>query len=378
MPLRLNDRAPRSAQHPFDGTEALCALALGSLRQMYRPEKKRFAFRLRQAHPQAIVEGTSFRYTAIVVIGLARAPKNAVKVAIHGDTLENVCADLRDEAPRKRNLGDAALALWAAQVVAVPGREVIRRRLEELLSHEARPATVEAAWALTALCLEPESVDGGKLRDDVAQRLLDGFVERSGLFPHRLGGRGGGPRAHVACFADLVYPIQALAHYHKATGHSRPLEIAEMCAARMCASLGKDGQWWWHYDVRTGGVVEGYPVYAVHQDAMAPMALLDLEEAGGSAHPEAIARGLSWLKAAPELDGGTLIDESAEVIWRKVARREPRKLTRRLQALASRAHPTIRVPGLNTVFPPGAVDYESRPYHAGWLLYAWLRAGQVE
>jgi hypothetical protein len=29
------------------------------------------------------------------------------------------------------------------------------------------------------------------------------------------------------------------------------------------------------------------------------------------------------------------------------------------------------MPGLNLVFPPMTVDYEDRPYHPGWFLYAW-------
>jgi hypothetical protein len=74
---------------------------------------------------------------------------------------------------------------------------------------------------------------------------------------------------------------------------------------------------------------------------------------------------------APELGGGSLIDESAGLIWRKVARREPPKLSRFAQAAASRLHPALRAPGLDTLFPPCAVDYEDRPYHLGWLLHAW-------
>jgi hypothetical protein len=73
---------------------------------------------------------------------------------------------------------------------------------------------------------------------------------------------------------------------------------------------------------------------------------------------------------APEI-GGSLIDRTAGVIWRKVARREPGKLTRGLQAAASRLHPAARLLGMDRLFPPTVIDWESRPYHLGWLLYAW-------
>jgi len=54
-----------------------------------------------------------------------------------------------------------------------------------------------------------------------------------------------------------------------------------------------------------------------------------------------------------------------------VARHEPNKFSRRAQALASRIHPRVRVPGLGAVLRPGRIDWESRPYHMGWILYAW-------
>ena len=80
----------------------------------------------------------------------------------------------------------------------------------------------------------------------------------------------------------------------------RALDIARQCAQHICALQGKSGQWWWHYDYRTGEILEGYPVYSVHQDAMAPMALLALEEAGGGDYWAPIAKGLQWLYSPPK------------------------------------------------------------------------------
>jgi hypothetical protein len=175
----------------------------------------------------------------------------------------------------------------------------------------------------------------------------------------------------VCCFADLVYPIQALS-----LRAERLEDPAAGGAARRAAELivrrqGPDGQWWWHYDVRSGDVVEGYPVYAVHQDAMAPMALFAARCATGTDFSDAVHRGLDWLERSPELGGGSLVDEGAALIWRKVARREPGKLSRSLQAAASGLQRGLRVPGLDLIFPPRAIDHEDRPYHLGWLLHAF-------
>jgi hypothetical protein len=169
----------------------------------------------------------------------------------------------------------------------------------------------------------------------------------------------------------LVYPVHALAHYAKLAGNQEAFSVATHCARLFCRQQGPAGQWWWHYDWRTGEIIEPYPVYAVHQDAMAPMALFALEDVAGMNFTTEIGKGLSWLAHAPELEGGSLIDDEADLIWRKVARREPGKFTRYAQAIASRFHPALRIPGLDSIFPVGAIDYEDRPYHLGWLLYAW-------
>ena len=273
------------------------------------------------------------------------------------------------------NSGDVAVMLWAAQVLALPVAERTRayRRLCALDSRERTQATVELAWTLIALTRN-EDLDGATaFRDVSARRLLSAWDASSRLFRHTAG-KGSTLRGHVGCFADIVYPVQALSEYSRATSDGAALAAAEQCAQNACALQGPAGQWWWHYDTRTGAVIEGYPVYSVHQDAMAPMALFALAEAGGTDHSEAVRRGLDWLVRSPELGGRSLIDDQAGLVWRKVARHEPRKLTRRLQAAASAVHPALRVPGVNSVFPPVAVDWESRPYHLGWILYAWSPA----
>jgi len=118
-------------------------------------------------------------------------------------------------------------------------------------------------------------------------------------------------------------------------------------------------------------VVEGYPVYSVHQHAMAPMALLDLADAGGNLQMDAICRGLQWLASPPETTEDLILDEPG-VTWRKVARSDQRKAVRGLRAASTRIHPGFRLSVLDKVFPPGAVDRECRPYELGWLLMTWL------
>ncbi len=345
-------------------------IGIRSLGRMYRPEAGLFMFRLRRDRHGIISEGISRRYTAIALIGLAGEEDAVVSAVLGGEGLRDVCGRLAGGISRAGNLGDVALAFWAACAVGYPDRRELLERVVQLEGERRVHPAVEIAWALAALCNDPDS-SSGELREKLARRLIASFNARSGVFPHRIGENGAGPRSHVSCFADMVYPIHALSLYHGSSGDRAALDAAGRCAMRICGEQGPAGQWWWHYDLRTGDVVEPYPVYAIHQDAMAPMALFALREAGGADFGAHVSLGISWLSSSPELDGGSLIDRDADIIWRKVARSEPWKLSRYAQALASRIHPSLRVPGLNRMFPPVAVDFEDRPYHPGWVLYAF-------
>lgn len=341
-------------------------LAAAALPRMYRQSEHRFVFTERAAGNGFEYGGRSVRYSAIAVIGLAST--NRVVLPFDHEERRLIAATLLENLPAS-GLGDAALIGWAATLAGLPA-EAAWSRIEALALADSPQPTIELAWALTALCVSrPTRQDALRLR--IAERLMSVYSDRACVFPHTAGMTA--LRSHVTCFADQVYPIQALAEYSRISGDRAALAVADACAARICALQGEAGQWWWHYDARTGSVLEEYPVYAIHQDAMGPMALFALADAGGQRHDAAVARSLGWLEASPELDGASLIDLQRRTVWRKVARREPRKASRYLQAAASRWREGARLPGLHRVFAPGAVDLEDRPYHWGWFLYAWAQ-----
>lgn len=341
---------------------------------MFLDDRGLFAFRLRREGGRDRLEGASPRYTAIVLIAAASESPGLIDTILKGRDARAVCDRLIDAVSRTGDIGEAALALWAARLHAHDRAREALARMRSLDPVEGRWPTVEVAWCLTALTASAEPNDHSRdesLAARIAARLLASFHRESGLFSHWPSGTSGdGIRAHVACFADLVYPIQALSNFYQTTGADRAIDAARRCAATMCALQGQRGQWWWHFDVRTAKVVERYPVYAVHQDAMGPMALLALEDATVEAHHDAIQKSIEWLMTPVEIKR-SLVDSDADVIWRKVARREPGKLSRTAQAVASRLHPSLRAPLTDTIFPPVRIDFETRPYHMGWILHAF-------
>ncbi len=361
----------------------LLTMAVNGLARMYLPESQTVGQTLRGIRTHGRVttrlEGTSDRYAAIVALGLSRLDPDHQTEALAGATAATLALATADRAGSHEDLGVLALAAWAAAEAAGEPRINLFARLARNLSGDAPISTVVAAWSLTAaLATEPlVSGDRGRLDDVIrwaTRRLLSAQTDH-GLFPHFLPPRLLGKwRAHVGCFADQVYPLQALARLAAAKGNADARAAAATCAIRITSLQGSAGQWWWHYDVRNGTVLEGYPVYSVHQHAMAPMALFDLTDAGGADRSEAIGAGVRWLTIHPEVFEGLAAPEHS-VIWRKVGRREPRKVVRSAAALLSSYHIGARIPGRDRLFPPTEVDHECRPYELGWLLYAWHRPG---
>ena len=367
---RLNliaDRDPRAA------ALVRCLLPLGTSYLARAHAGGEFAFTLAGERGPAggfrlLARGASLRYSAICLLGLMRLGEARSRAALGGDSCDDVLGRLAKRLDQTACIGDVALICWAA---AESGHSELQHALDRLWQLDRRGGqigVVSAAWALTALVAARRLADVERHLELCRDRLL---AARRAVFGHLIGGRPPWYRSHVGSFADQVYPVQALARLHASSGDPAALAAADEVAAALCLAQGDAGQWWWHYDSRTGAVVERYPAYSVHQHAMAPMALLDLAEAGGEDHAGAICRGLRWLARRPETREH-LIREHPPVVWRKVARRDRWKVVRGASAAVTRIHPAARLPGVDLLLRPGAVDYECRPYELGWLLYAWL------
>jgi hypothetical protein len=357
-------------------TERLLQISVHGLPQMYREDTDSFAFtRARRDDGTLELRGTSLRYGAIVALGAYFLPEAEQKAVLAGRSLSDFIASLVGHVDGSTNLGDAALILWATAQAGHPLLPVALDRLRRLDRLTAPEYVVETAWVVAGLAAARHQVDVEAYLGRARDRLLGCVVPGSPVFPHVTGpGLVKTYRSHIACFADQVYPIQALARLHHSGHDPEALHMAMRTAAQICRLQGDAGQWWWHYDARTGAVVEGYPVYTVHQHAMGPMALLDLTEAGGGDYAEPIRRGLTWLDGPPELgaDAEPMVLDEAGVTWRKVYRGDPRKVVRGLHSMTTRAVPGLKVPGVDAVYKPRAIDYECRPYEFGWLLFSWL------
>lgn len=333
---------------------ALERFALERLPAMRLPDGA-FCYEVRA--PGLEPSGRSLRYTLICLLGLQRASAAGMAVPVDPAELRDIVLDELD-AP-EITVGDLGLALWANARGGGDSIDAIAYRLHARIGAEMPDLEgLELSWILIGAA----EADAGALLDQALGRQLERAATPSNLFRHRDSGR----RARFPNFATQIYGVLALAAAFRA-GREWALEPARRVADRLLELQRPDGGWPWLFDVESGRVVEAYEVYSVHQDAMAPMALLELSAVSGEErYRKAALRGVEWVFGANDL-ARPMLDPEAGVIFRSIRRRRP------LDRAALYANTAAALAGRRPLAVPGPLEVNptDRPYHLGWVLEAW-------
>jgi hypothetical protein len=344
-------------------TRELVAFALRELPSMQQPDGW-FCTEVRT--PDLRPEGRSIRYSVMVALGLLRARAAGQELSVDVDALcGRLAASDTDPAV---TAGDLGLLIWLDRRGGGQQAERLAAALEARLAQVplAELQGMEVAWiAIGAHACVQDGLDGAAVRLLAGARaqLCGANRAPSGLLRHR----GTGVRRRFPNFATQIYGILALSHLGRA-GDSEALDIARGVADAVVSLQRSDGGWPWIFDAERGRVVEPYEVYSVHQDAMAPMGLLELYEATGEErYRQAASRGLPWIFGQNEL-GRPLFDRDRRIIYRSIRRREPWD---RLLLGVNVASSTVGLPLAARWRGPLEVNPTDRPYHLGWVLEGW-------
>ena len=318
----------------------------------------------------------NLRYIIITQIGIDRWVQYHPD---HRNRLPDLWDYIESRAAEVSSAGDLGLLIWAA---AERNSDNYSAYLDKLLSNWRSVVqysnAIELAWLLQGLSrfrsVESLSDTVCRLGEDCCNRLMSLYNPRTRLFArHKRKGLYNSVKSFIPCFADQIYPILALTSFAQSFGRYWPLDAAVKCADRLCQLQGPLGQWWWHYNLGSGSITEEYPVFSVHQDAMAPMAMLQLDEVAGTDHSEAVIKGLNWLDLRNELCCKMIVPERG-VILRGIVRREIPKMYRFTRGVLITAKLNFVNRLMSKNYFGFAVNTQCRPYHLGLILYAWSRS----
>ena len=364
---------PDSNSIIWQTVKLLCTTAIKGLSDCYckkDPFEQDLYFDTQQSR---LNMASNLRYITIAQIGI----KHWLKFHANNDTpLPDLWKYLSSKSWENANAGDLGLAIWAS---VESNEDNCKSFVSKLVNNWTRLHqtcnAVELAWVVQGMVrflqtqrTTDEAID---LLKDAHCRLMGLYKEDSGLFARHSRKRfKEAISRNIACFADQVYPILAMSCYAQYFNDSKSLDAAVAVADTICRLQGPQGQWWWHYDVNRATVAEEYPVFSVHQHAMAPMALLAVDEVAGTNHTANIEKGLGWLNKNNELNEPMILPENG-IIWRDIHRREIKKTYRLVRGILTTAGLTTAhcLTGKNLF--GFVVNRECRPYCLGWLLYAW-------
>jgi len=353
----------------------LNSLALRSLVALFDEKKQLFHRSVTLTDQGLLRHGASRRRSIFALMGLQRLQDAGESQPLN---LGPIRDGILDDQRWIESAGDLGLLIWFAAVCAPDrlGRLFKEQDLGGALARYSgsRPATTTSiAWFLAG-------VAHARLRDtrdlpdltDVAveaYHLLEENQSEDGLFGHAISS-GLLRRAfdtRYGTFSDQAYSIYALSIFAQAFQIEEPLGPALDCANAICDLQGDMGQWWFRYDKQSCRVVNRYPVVSMHQYGTAPASLLALGETTRQNFDKAIYRGLSWIAGANEL-GNDLRNLDGAAIWDSI----------RLEGSIPQWKEMI-CSLLNIPAGPRSdhlrVQYETRPDHLGWLLYAFGKFG---
>lgn len=350
--------------------EQLINLSVKGLTEMFDTSSRLFCYRVKLDNNELIKEWFSYRYTIMSLLGLHKLEEQGFSSPID---IQTTLFSLIDSVECIDNIGDLGLLIWLCALASPKQLRNIYSRVDVscVLKHyrgALQGRTMELSWFLTGLsyAVLSKEVDSQNLKNVAKStcNILRNNYGGKGIFGHQdRSSLVGIVRGRIGTFADQVYPIYALTKYSQVYGGKEALKIALDCSETICCHQGELGQWWWHYDSKTGKVVGRYPVYAVHQDGMAPMALFAIGEATGKDFKPQIYKGLGWVAGSNEL-GCNMIDTSQNVIWRSFYRNK-------YKMYLDEAFSLLRLSKDKSGYKDLKINYECRPYHLGWILYAF-------
>ncbi len=144
------------------------------------------------------------------------------------------------------------------------------------------------------------------------------LVPKTGLFRYVARGL----RRSQASFGGLTYLTHAFLNFASRTGDDWARAIGTRACRALVELQGPQGEWPWVVDVERASVTDWYPVYSVHQDAMAPLFLTLGIDVFGLEVAGALAKSVGWIFGENQL-GLSMIDPRRPFIYRSIQRTAP-------------------------------------------------------
>ncbi len=305
-----------------------------------------------------------YKYTMNTLLGLYKVRKNGNDIFIDVESDYSLVVSKYED--RIASVEDLAATIWTGNTIEGRISSGLLAKFRSVVKEIPRIRHLKAqalAWAIIAClsCGEKLLLDAKTLADFA----IDRYVHRDS---HLVRHFPSGYRSDWGSFAASCYMAYSFLLLSRRMGDIRIRDTGIQIARKLVELQGPQGQWAWLYDVPNGRVADYYPVYSVHQHAMAPFFLLEAFDQGYEEFKQPLVKGFRWVLGENEL-GQKMVSKTERLIWRSAFRREPLgKLVRFGRALGvSYAGLKSGIVSENTL----RMNRECRSYELGWALWAF-------
>jgi hypothetical protein len=337
----------------------------------WHPEFGRFPFSSRRAGSTLVhnyAHPVSPRYTINSLLGLAAAARNG-KLGVGEAQVQTMFARFLATTtdPVLMAADHGLLTVLEAELGA--SRSALGERVRVIAGLLAQPQTLnmqDLAWLLwgSGAAYRAGIAGGADTARDALALILAELVDPGTGLPRHSQARY---RRNVVSFGSLVYFLRAMKEAADTLGSERARALFERGVAQAVSFQGPQGEWPWMIDCHSGRPFDRYPVFAVHQDAMAMLFLHPALDDGLPGIEAAISRSLAWDFGENEL-GAVMFIADPFFAYRSIERTERAPRARRfLRSLPGRAG-FSQAPGYAAAV---RINDECRSYHLGWILFAW-------
>lgn len=303
-----------------------------------------------------------YRYTINVLAGLQQV---AARDSLPWDISTLIEAYLARHLERDQNVANRGLLLHILATAEHDQAAVLFDWLFQRLGNQEHnwKYTIQdlswAAWGTTTYAVKTGKALVYQRARELIEMLITQFMHPQTFFPfHHRGFRGG-----FISFGGIAYFLAALAHFACQFDDDPVRSVCCQAMHRVIARQGVGGEWAWFFNAYTAKVMDWYPIYSVHQDAMALLFLLPAQDWNVSGAETAIQKSLDWFKGYP------MIQTQPFFIHRSLRRQarwqRPVRLVRALGHTIRGTEDVLVSPSQRVIHP------ECCSYHLGWLLYVW-------
>lgn len=298
---------------------------------------------------------SSIRASSVVLIGLSRAEEFSVE---HGFSLGSLRTGLLNSIGLAGiSIGELGLVLWAEAVSDGSATAEIYSEIQRRLPLDPDRLPLEdLAWLVSGLA---EAGPDPELLLEM-KSALEARAERSGLFTDAHRRIGGG----LGTIGAQFHAIVALWKASSSDSGDPASEIMARSADRLVSLQRSDGAWPGVVDPRRGEAAEVYPVFAVNQLALAPMALRHIVDPDSSS----VDLGIAWARGGNALGFDLVHPKEARIDHGIVPRRHVGSLLRGV----GKATRLIRGEPRDLDPEDLILDPHVSAEDLGWLLEAWV------